>query len=293
MRTCCRISGLNRDTGALGRVIMFREKINKIMILLILLGSSLAYAEQPTDGAGWYQAAVAARQEERINDAYEALMKAEEFEFSPPRLNFERARLATLSGDQDKAVAELVALAESGFTSVGYITNDPILSSLDGHSGYDEVVAEMSKTAYPCEHDEAFAEFDFWIGSWEVHGPAGGLAGSNTIERAERGCVLIENWTNVAGGTGMSINYVDKISGEWVQVWNSEGGSQINIRGGITDDGMLLVGTLHTVGTETTVPFRALWTPLPDGRVRQFFEQSTDNGETWTTWFEGFYTRTQ
>jgi len=30
---------------------------------------------------------------------------------------------------------------------------------------------------------------------------------------------------------------------------------------------------------------------LPDGRVRQFFEQSTDGGETWTTWFEGFYTR--
>ena len=93
------------------------------------------------------------------------------------------------------------------------------------------------------------------------------LRGTNTIEKAERGCVLIENWKNTAGGTGMSINYVDKITGEWVQVWNAEGGSQINIRGGMTDDGMLLVGTLHTVGTGTTIPFRALWTALPDGRV--------------------------
>jgi hypothetical protein len=25
--------------------------------------------------------------------------------------------------------------------------------------------------------------------------------------------------------------------------------------------------------------------------VRQYFEQSTDEGETWQPWFEGFYSR--
>ena len=40
----------------------------------------------------------------------------------------------------------------------------------------------------------------------------------------------------------MSINYLDKVSGEWVQVWNDASGSQINIRGGMTEEGMLLVG---------------------------------------------------
>jgi hypothetical protein len=61
----------------------------------------------------------------------------------------------------------------------------------------------------------------------------------------------------------------------------------------MTDDGMLMVGTLHNVASGATTPFRALWTLLPDGRVRQFFEQSSDGGETWATWFEGFYTRTE
>jgi hypothetical protein len=89
----------------------------------------------------------------------------------------------------------------------------------------------------------------------------------------------------------MSINYLDKTTGEWVQVWNAGGGSQIHIRGGMTDDGMLLVGTLHDVASGTTTPFRGLWTPLPDGRVRQFFEQSNDDGKTWQPWFEGFYSR--
>jgi len=45
------------------------------------------------------------------------------------------------------------------------------------------------------------------------------------------------------------------------------------------------------VSNGVTAPFRGLWTPQPDGRVRQFFEQSDDGGKTWKPWFEGFYTR--
>jgi len=270
---------------------MFRDKSNKILIVIAIVWSSLAAAETPTDGAGWYQAAVEAREAERFDDAHDALKKAEELEFSPIRINFERARLHVAAGDRAAAVAEVEALAESGFTSVGYIVNDPILSTLGGEAGYDAAVAAMSKLAYPCENDEAFSQFDFWVGEWDVHGPAGTFAGTNSIQKEERGCVLLEHWVNSVGGTGQSINYVDQITGEWVQVWNAEGGSQINIRGGLTDEGMLLVGTMHTVGTDTTIPFRGLWTLLPDGRVRQFFEQSADGGETWTTSFEGFYTR--
>jgi len=144
---------------------------------------------------------------------------------------------------------------------------------------------------FPCEQDDKFAEFDFWVGAWDVHIANGTFAGSNDIERAQRGCVLIENWSSAGGGGGMSINYFDKVGGEWVQIWNDASGSQINIRGGLTDDGMLLAGTIHYVASGKTLPFRGLWTLLPDGRVRQFFEQSTDEGETWTPWFEGFYTR--
>jgi hypothetical protein len=77
-----------------------------------------------------------------------------------------------------------------------------------------------------------------------------------------------------------------------VQVWTDAGGGQINIRGGITDAGMLLTGQIHYASNGTTAPFRGLWTLQPDGRVRQFFEQSNDNGKTWEPWFEGFYTRT-
>jgi len=146
-------------------------------------------------------------------------------------------------------------------------------------------------TASPCETDERFREFDFWVGEWDVRDGQGTLQGENSITRQEKGCVLVERWQGVQGSTGMSINYLDRITDEWVQIWHAAGGYQIDIRGGLTGDGMLLSGTIHYIGTGQTAPFRGLWTPLPDGRVRQFFEQSNDDGATWEPWFEGFYSR--
>ena len=151
--------------------------------------------------------------------------------------------------------------------------------------------AQTTPPQYPCDNDQRFAEFDFWLGDWDVHTADGTFAGTNSISKTERGCVLIENWKGAGGGTGMSINYLEHSSGDWVQIWNAAGGTQIDIRGGLTEDGMLLVGKIHTVADGKTAHFRGLWTLLDDGRVRQYFEQSNDDGETWAAWFEGFYTR--
>ena len=173
---------------------------------------------------------------------------------------------------------------------IKYLTNSVLLSVILVPFGViaQEAVAPQPS---PCETDERFAEFDFWQGTWDVHDAEGNFAGTNTITREQSGCVLIENWDGVQGGTGMSINYLDKARDEWVQVWHAASGYQIDIRGGLTDDGMLLTGTIHYINNGTTAPFRGLWTELPDGRVRQYFEQSADGGETWATWFEGFYAR--
>ena len=254
-----------------------------------------AYALQteadPEDRLAWFRLAVSARQSGRYSHAQSALDTAEQLQFSPVRISLERARLSVIADDADAAVQALLSVAANGFTAVGLITTDPLLNTLTGNAAYDQLIAEMSRKAFPCEHDAAFSAFDFWLGEWDVHTADGSYAGSNRIERAEHGCVLIEKWRSVAGGTGMSINYLDKTSGDWVQIWNDASGNQINIRGGITDDGMLLVGTIHGVASGNTLPFRGLWTPLPDGRVRQFFEQMSPDSEDWSPWFEGFYTR--
>ena len=154
------------------------------------------------------------------------------------------------------------------------------------------VGAQDAPPPAPCADAEEFAAFDFWLGDWDVHTTDGTYAGHNRIAKAEKGCVIVEQWRGASGSTGMSINYLEHASGQWVQIWNAAGGTQIDIRGGLTADGMLLVGKIHYIANSTTADFRGLWTLLDDGRVRQFFEQSNDGGETWVPWFEGFYTRT-
>ena len=248
-------------------------------------------AEGSEDGNAWYMLSAKARNAGDTDLAWQAVAMAEELEFSAVRVGFEKMKIAIVSENFERAEDELQKIADSGFASPQLFVSDDTISKLKGRERYDEIVAAMEVAAYPCLHDDGFKDFDFWLGDWEVHVQSGQLAGYNTITRAERGCVIMENWTNAGGGTGMSINYLDKNSNEWVQVWNAEGGSQINVRGGLTEEGMAMEGLIHYVNNGETYPFRALWTPLEDGRVRQYFEQSTDDGETWQPWFEGFYSR--
>lgn len=248
-------------------------------------------AAEDTDAEDWFALAGRAREAGDLDTARQALSLASSDGIPPARIALERARLQVAAGEADTAVATLRALYDGGFTNVAAIRSDPVLTALAGRSDYEALTAEMARTAYPCEHVEGFGDFDFWVGDWVVHTADGRPAGENRIEKQERGCVLVERWSGAGGGTGMSINYLDRRSNEWVQVWNSASGGQIHIRGGLTDEGMRLVGEIHYVASGTTADFRGLWTPLPDGRVRQFFEQSDDGGETWSAWFEGFYSR--
>jgi len=244
------------------------------------------------DAQDWLQLAGNARIATELEIASKSLEKAAGYGLSPVRLGMEKARILIAGNDPDGATAELQELFAAGFTAVGVLTNDPLINTLAGRNDYDALVETMSVQAFPCAHQAGFQDFDFWVGEWDVHLANGTPAGTNIIETIERGCALSEYWTSASGGTGMSINYLDKANDEWVQIWNAEGGTQIIIRGGLTDDGMAMEGYINYVGNGTTAPFRALWTPLPDGRVRQYFEQSNDGGNTWVPWFEGFYTRT-
>lgn len=153
------------------------------------------------------------------------------------------------------------------------------------------IAQTISPSKSPCKQSPILEQFDFWIGHWEVTLGDGTVVGVNSINREQNGCVLIENWKGVQGGSGISINYFDQAKAKWVQIWTGSQGSQIQIEGGLLGESMVLVGKLATLGQTGNTDFRGTWTPLADGRVRQFFEQSNDGGESWQPWFEGYYRR--
>ncbi|RLQ22320.1 hypothetical protein DWB85_08555 [Seongchinamella sediminis] len=143
---------------------------------------------------------------------------------------------------------------------------------------------------FDCNNSAPHRQFDFWLGEWAVHNGAGELGGHNRITAVQQGCVLEEQWRSVRGGTGQSLNYYDPGGGQWRQLWLDAGASIIDIRGGLEDGSMVLEGSIYYLASGSQKPFRGTWTPLADGRVRQFFQEQDDDGN-WQTWFEGFYTR--
>ena len=144
--------------------------------------------------------------------------------------------------------------------------------------------------ANPCHGDPVYRQFDFWAGEWDVYNPQEQKVGENTITIEQNGCVLVEHWTAASGGTGTSINYYDPQEKAWKQVWVDARGSLGYFSGGLESDAMVLDGRwVNRDGSSFRL--RGTWTPLDDGRVRQHFEQSTDDGQTWSTWFDGYYVK--
>ena len=142
----------------------------------------------------------------------------------------------------------------------------------------------------PCATEE-YKQFDFWLGTWEVHGPQGQYAGRNVIEKMEGGGLIRENWTNASGTTGQSYNFYNPVTDEWRQLWVSAG-SIIDYTGGLTETGsMKLEGTIVYTGADASFPFTGEWTLNEDGTVTQHFEQYDPEAETWNVWFTGIYTK--
>jgi hypothetical protein len=148
------------------------------------------------------------------------------------------------------------------------------------------VLLAQAPPRQPCSAPE-YRQFDFWVGDWVVHNPKGQQVGTNRIEKVEGGCGLQENWTASNGTTGRSINAYHPALGKWAQAWVG-GGSTLLLEGGYAGDKMVLSGV--SIGPSgARMRDRVTWSRLTGGKVRQVWEQSADEGKTWTVVFDGTY----
>ena len=142
---------------------------------------------------------------------------------------------------------------------------------------------------YNCEEPPQHRQFDFWLGTWKVTDKAGEQAyGRNTISKRENGCLLLEEYQTGKGFSGSSINFYNPSDSRWYQYWVDNGTSIIQTSGGLKNGSMVMRGKIYYLQSGRTAKFRAKWTPLEDGRVRQFFEEKDSQGK-WQPWFDGYY----
>ena len=132
--------------------------------------------------------------------------------------------------------------------------------------------------------------FDFWVGEWKVTNPDGSFAGNNTIKKIQDQCVLQENWIGAGGTTGTSMNFYNRITGQWEQLWIDNSGTPLQLKGNRIANKMILSSDEFTRADGKKYINRITWSLNEDGTVRQLWEV-LQNKKIVNVAFDGLYTR--
>ena len=139
-------------------------------------------------------------------------------------------------------------------------------------------------------NDPKTHEFDFWIGNWTVYkNGTDTIVGYNEIKAVAGGCSLLESYKSARGSyTGNSLNKYNFLTGKWEQFWVDSGGLTLFIQGNFGNEMLTMENEVKTSDGKTNRN-KITWYKNSDGTVRQLWQQSTDNGQSWTVAFDGIY----
>jgi len=245
-----------------------------------------AVQKDPHDGRSWFRLGSSLYRTGHSAEARDAFQKASENKFQVPQAMAAVARGYAHDGDAAKAAEWLNRATAAGFAGLAFVDNDADFAKVKSDPAFVQAREGIARVAQPCLHTPEYRQFDFWVGEWDVK-VSGQVVGGSRIEKILDGCVIQENWMPTGGTQGKSWNYYNASTKKWEQVWMSAG-STLKFEGTFHD------GALHYEGL-TPLPGGAkrqeklTFTPLPQDRVHQVWEQSTDGGKTWITAFDGIY----
>ena len=245
---------------------------------------------EPQNARAWYRLGFALQAQGKFEPAVAAYHHAVEINHHPVAMYNLACAYARL-GDKDRAFQWLTQSLNAGFPNPARISGDADLALLRDEARFKEVTALADRLARPCEALPEYKQFDFWVGSWNVEDTQGHAVGSNVISRLEQGCVLMENWTGLQGGTGKSLNFYDAATRRWRQTWVSSTGNVNEYQGEFKDGAMRFEGKLSGRGGGSTTLLRLTFFNLGPDRVRQFSESSADGGKTWSVNYDFIYVR--
>jgi len=245
--------------------------------------------ENPEDGISWLRIAQAQRELQQHALALETLQTARAAFAPEAMVEFERARNLASLGERDSALRALESSEHLGLRALTSLEAANEFAALRDNTTFQRVYRSVRRRVFPCEGIEAARDLDFWIGDWDVRLADGTLVGHNSISKDEGGCTLLEQWRGAGGSAGTSMTFYQPSRDQWRQLWVGSSGTLIDIAGGLRDDAMYLEGTIEYVAEGRIEAFRGTWSELPDGRVRQHFEEFNLVAQTWQTWFDGYY----
>lgn len=140
--------------------------------------------------------------------------------------------------------------------------------------------------------------FDFWLGKWEVswveaNGTTG--YGTNHIHRILDGKVLLENFEILEGnnkgfkGKSMSVYQPDR--DRWKQAWTDNNGGYYNFTGIFEDDKRMFQTEVSEMPDGRRFVQRMVFYDITENSITWDWENSNDDGESWSLNWRIFYER--
>lgn len=252
---------------------------------------------EPQNGRAHYRLGVAYLNTKQNEKAAAALHGAVNLKFALALGNYNLACALARLGRSAAALDALNASVTAGFSNLQQMQSDEDLASLRGDARFAALITQMQRAARPCEFDDNYKAFDFWVGEWTVltagvpaNTPPASLP-QNRIEKILNGCVILENWmpSPTAGG-GKSFNIYNSTTRKWEQFWVDSVGTVVHFIGEVRDGNMYYASESVGANGQKNMSKMTFFNQGPD-RLRQLWERSTDGGKTWTVAFDGMYMR--
>lgn len=242
------------------------------------------------DSAAWYSLAMSQKNLEKYDEALKSFSQAKATNFNPIFVDFNVAKVYSIKGDAEGMYSTLEEAANNGLFIYSALKSHPEFSDYQDNERFLKILEKVEQNAYPCLSNPNFRHFDFWIGEWDVF-VNGNKRGENSITRAQGGCAIHENYKTAGNYAGQSINFYSPVDKKWHQHWVGSSGDVYNYVETKKEDGLLQFVSEFMNAQGNVVLSRLTFTLNDDGTVRQLFENSTDNGKTWTPTFDGLYKR--
>jgi hypothetical protein len=247
----------------------------------------------PKDGNSWEKLGLDYLQAGQYQEAVQPLQKALENGYPSQTGKYNLACAYARLGEKQQALDLLESLVSAGGFP-GPVANDPDLANLAGEPRFQALAKTAQLAAEPCKDAQAnpqYRQLDFWVGEWDVFSGKQKV-GESSVQLILKDCVVFENWRDLQGGTGKSFNKYNSVTHQWEQFWVADNGATNYFKGSLVDGEMRYVFETPTRSGGTLVR-HLTFSKLPDGRVRQLSEASTDAGKTWITEYDFAYAKRQ
>jgi hypothetical protein len=141
-----------------------------------------------------------------------------------------------------------------------------------------------------CSTNPANRELDFWLGHWAVTYPGATPTATSTVSLDLDKCLIVENWNGDKGQRGKNMLAYSADDKAWHGIFADNEGRVHVFEGKVTSGLAEFHGSSVGPNGEAVLNRIKVIRETPD-KVEQLWEQSTDNGRTWKTVFQGEYSR--